>query len=167
MLVNSDAESAGDGLAAVAAEDGTAQSVPAGVDVSDGLFDIGPLDDSHRRAEHLLRHREGVRGHADEDGGGDIALPHCVEAAHSGCRAARESVPDVLPDDRDLRGQGNRPDLRVLAAADADLPGKIVDLLDELVVTRLDDVGHFETDAAVSGVLHGAPDDVLGGFVQG
>ena len=66
----------------------------------------------------------------------------------------------------DLAGQRNRPDLRVLVAADAYLPGKLADLLDELVVHRLDDVGHFETDAAVPGVLHGAPHDVRGGFVQ-
>lgn len=80
--------------------------------------------------------------------------------------APRSSVPDVLPDDRDLGGKGNRADLRGVVAAGAYLLGKVADLLDERVVHRLDDVGHFEADAAVSGVLHGAPDDVPGGFVQ-
>ncbi len=163
---HSHTEATGDGFAAVAAEDSAAESVPAGVDVSDGLLGVGDLDDRQRRAERLLRRREGVGGHSDQDGGRDIAVAHRVEATDSGCRAALQSLLDVFPDDRGLAGQGNRPDLGVIVAADAYLPGQVADLLDELVVNGLDDVGHFETDAAVPGVLHGAPHDVGGGFVQ-
>lgn len=134
--------------------------------MSDGLIGVGDLDDRQRRSERLLRRREGVGGHSDQDGGRGIAVAHRVEAAYGGCRAALQGVLDVFPDDRGLARQRNRPDLRVLVAADAYLPGKLADLLDELVVHRLDYVGHFETDTTVPGVLHGAPRDVSGGFVQ-
>jgi len=101
--------------------------------VRDGFLGVGDLDDGERGSERLLGHRQGVGAHADEDGGGDIALPHCLNATDRGCGAAVESVLDVLPDDRDLVGRGTGPISASSSLPTRTLLGEVADLLDERV----------------------------------